>query len=116
MFKKIIENNINNYLKQYNETQQVAVKQLLNELLELIKENRRIKEELERNSLIQEIKRANKYRTALEETREYIQSLNKDICNNCGWHNTDGCSPNGYVCHDLIEIQNKINEVLKEGE
>ena len=54
-----------------------------------------------------------KYRSALEEIKEKIKSLNKDICNNCGWHNTDNCQPNGYVCHDLIEIKNKINEVLK---
>ena len=54
----------------------------------------------------------NNYRSALEEIREKIKSLNKDICNNCGWYNTDNCQPNGYVCHDLIEIQNKINEVL----
>lgn len=53
------------------------------------------------------------YKSALEEISEKIKSLNKDICNNCGWHNTDNCQPNGYVCHDLIEIKNKINEVLK---
>lgn len=53
------------------------------------------------------------YNSALEEIREKIKSLNKDICNNCGWYNTDNCQPNGYVCHDLIEIKNKINEVLK---
>lgn len=57
--------------------------------------------------------RINTYRSALEEIREKIKSLNKDICNNCGWYNTDNCQPNGYVCHDLIEIKNKINEVLK---
>lgn len=56
---------------------------------------------------------AENYRSALEDIREKIKSLNKDICNNCGWYNTDNCQPNGYVCHDLIEIQNKINEVLK---
>lgn len=53
-------------------------------------------------------------RSALEEIREKIKSLNKDICNNCGWNNTDNCQPNGYVCHDLIEIKNKINEVLND--
>jgi hypothetical protein len=53
------------------------------------------------------------YKSTLEEISEKIKSLNKDICNNCGWHNTDNCQPNGYVCHDLIEIKNKINEVLK---
>ena len=58
-------------------------------------------------------KRIEKYRKAFEEIKEYIQSLNKDICNNCGWHNTVGCRPNSYVCHDLIEIQNKISEVLE---
>ena len=57
-----------------------------------------------------------KYKSALEEIREKIKSLNKDICNNCGWHNTDNCQPNGYVCHDLIEIKNKINEVLNDSE
>lgn len=57
----------------------------------------------------------NAYRSALEEIKEKIKSLNKDICNNCGWHNTDNCQPNGYVCHDLIEIKNKIDEVLPEG-
>lgn len=55
----------------------------------------------------------NTYRSALEEIKEKIKSLNKDICNNCGWHNTDNCQPNGYVCHDLIEIKNKIDKVLK---
>lgn len=58
-------------------------------------------------------KRLNNYRSVLQEIREKIKSLNKDICNNCGWYNTDNCQPNGYVCHDLIEIKNKLNEVLK---
>lgn len=52
-------------------------------------------------------------KSALEEIRDMVKQANKDICDNCGWHNTDGCSPNGYLCHDLIEIKNKINEVLK---
>lgn len=59
-------------------------------------------------------KKINSYRSALEEIRGKIESLNKDICNNCGWYNTDNCQPNGYVCHDLIEIKNKINEVLND--
>ena len=62
------------------------------------------------------IKNYYKYKSALEEIREKIKSLNKDICNNCGWYNTDNCQPNGYVCHDLIEIKNKINEVLDNVE
>jgi len=56
-----------------------------------------------------------KYRSALEEIRKIVKQANKDICDNCGWHNTDGCSPNGYLCHDLIEIKNKINEVLNDN-
>lgn len=56
------------------------------------------------------------YHCALKEIREKIESLNKDICNNCGWYDTDNCQPNGYVCHDLIEIKNKINEVLDNVE
>ena len=100
----------------------------INRIAELTQENELLKEELKRlqaeneqlketnlqlQTIDMEIDRNNKYRKALEEIRKYIQSLNKDICNNCGWHNTDGCRPNSYVCHDLIEIQNKISEVLK---
>lgn len=89
---------------------------------ELKKENKKIKKWLERyknaNERLYDMQvddfnfTKTNYKQALEEIRDYIQSLNKDICNNCGWHNTDGCSPNGYLCHDLIEMQNKINEVL----
>lgn len=56
------------------------------------------------------------YHCALKEIRGKIESLNKDICNNCGWYNTDNCQPNGYVRHGLIEIKNKINEVLDNVE
>ena len=66
------------------------------------------------NNAITALEQENKQmKSALEEIREKIKSLNKDICNNCGWYNTDNCQPNGYVCHDLIEIKDKINEVLK---
>lgn len=104
-----------------------------NELVELEQENERLKKEVRLYDCISKWgekechcacrclgnefcndadKRINKYKSALEEIREKIKSLNKDICNNCGWYNTDNCQPNGYVCHDLIEIKNKINEVL----
>jgi hypothetical protein len=64
---------------------------------------------------IESLSRDDVYRSALEEIKEKIKSLNKDICDNCGWHNADNCQPNGYVCHDLIEIKNKINEVLNDS-
>lgn len=95
------------------EINNMRIEQLKKENERLKKENEQLKEtNLQLQTIDMEIDRNNKYRKALEEIREYIQSLNKDICNNCGWHNTDGCSPNSYVCHDLIEIQSKINEVL----
>ena len=124
-----VEKRINQYelekenaeLKDYSQRMENQRENYYKEYLRLKQENEKLKEEFEKTSdglLKIQYKLASNcdnYRSALEEIREKIKSLNKDICNNCGWYNTDNCQPNGYVCHDLIEIKNKINEVLNEG-
>lgn len=54
-----------------------------------------------------------KYKNLLNEVKEIAAKAQKDICNNCGWHNSDGCDPQDYTCGKFIEIQQKINEVIK---
>lgn len=54
-----------------------------------------------------------KYKTALNEVKEIAAKAQKDICNNCGWHNSDGCDPEDYTCGEFIKIQEKIKEVLE---
>ena len=103
-------------LEQENKDFEILAKSLYKRIEELEKENEALafRERLYKADY-KASEQENIYRSALEEIKEKIKSLNKDICNNCGWHNTDNCQPNGYVCHDLIEIKNKIDEVLPEG-
>ena len=48
----------------------------------------------------------------LEEIREIAKNSKKDICNNCGWRNTDSCDPTDYTCGEFLKIIEKINEVI----
>ncbi len=54
--------------------------------------------------------KSDRYRKALEEIEEIVKELKRDICNNCGWYNTDNCNPIGNVCGDLIKILDIINK------
>ena len=50
----------------------------------------------------------------LDKIKIIIEDLLNDLCNNCGWHNTDSCDPEDYVCGSLIKIKQIINEVENE--
>lgn len=54
--------------------------------------------------------KASRYRKALEEIEGVTKELKQNICDNCGWHNTDGCNPCGNVCGDLIQILDIISK------
>lgn len=56
----------------------------------------------------------NKLATCIEEIEKIVKNLKKDICNNCGWRNTDSCEPEEYTCGAYIEILEKIKEVRND--
>ena len=51
-----------------------------------------------------------KLKTTLTEIKEIAEKAKKDICNNCGWRNTDSCDPTDYTCGEFIKILQKISE------
>lgn len=56
-----------------------------------------------------------KYKKCLDEIKIINKDLLNDLCDNCGWYNTDGCDPDeDYVCESLIKIKQIINEVENE--
>ena len=57
-------------------------------------------------------KRTLKIIQALSEINENVKNVKKNICNNCGWRNTDSCDPEDYICGEFIKILKKIEEVL----
>ena len=52
-----------------------------------------------------------KLEQTLTEIKEIAEEAKKDICNNCGWRNTDSCDPEDYTCREFIKILQKISEV-----
>lgn len=48
----------------------------------------------------------------LERIKFKIKDLKNDLCDNCGWRNTDNCDPinSGYVCSDLLEMLDFIED------
>ena len=68
-----------------------------------------IKNKEERN--IELYKENNKLKQTLAEIKEIAKKLKKDICNNCGWRNTDSCDAEDYTCGEFIKILQKISEV-----
>ena len=48
----------------------------------------------------------------LEKIKFKIKDLKSDLCDNCGWRNTDNCDPinSGYVCSDLLEMLDFIED------
>lgn len=92
---------------------QLTLKEQINKLEQ---ENEELKKQLEfsrTHKVVLDAERI-KYKQALEEIREIAKSTKQDICNNCGWRNTDSCEPSEYICGELIKILTKINEVLNE--
>ena len=82
----------------------------------LQKENEELKNKIESyncNANCYKYKEANKYKQALEEIREIAKEFLKDLCDDCAWHNTDECNPEGYNCGEMNKIINKIGEVIK---
>lgn len=55
-----------------------------------------------------------KYRKALEDIEKLARDFKKDICNICGWRNTDGCSPSEAICEYAFDILNIINKAKGE--
>ncbi len=55
-----------------------------------------------------------KYKKCIDDIKIINKDLLKGICDNCDWHNTDGCDPEDFVCGELIKIKQKINEVENE--
>ena len=55
-----------------------------------------------------------KYKKCINNIRIINKDLFNDICDNCGWHNTDSCDPEDCVCESLIKIKQIINEVENE--
>lgn len=47
----------------------------------------------------------------LIEIKEIAEKAKKDICNNCGWRNTDNYDPEDYTCGEFIKILQKISKV-----
>lgn len=126
-------------LKKENEKQKEQIKQLEDFIksdgeidhinheytYKLKKENEGLKEEIlkwqtaySRQYQINENKGYNKkeeqYRQTLQEIKEIAEPVKKDICNNCGWQDSDGCEPEGCACNEFITILHKINEVINE--
>ena len=52
----------------------------------------------------------------LAEIKKIAEKAKKDICNNCGWRNTDSCDPEDYTCREFIKILQKISECEVENE
>ena len=52
----------------------------------------------------------------LAKIKEIAEKAKKDICNNCGWRNTDSCVPEDYTCGEFIKILQKISECEVENE
>ena len=50
----------------------------------------------------------------LIEIKKIAEKAKKDICNNCGWKNTDSCDPEDYTCGEFIKILQKISEAINE--
>lgn len=68
-----------------------------------------------RKNLALEIELTARYRKALEQIEEATKYLKKDLCGHCGWYGTDGCTPSGMVCEELIKILDIINKAKGEG-
>ena len=51
-----------------------------------------------------------RYRKALDEIEEVTKDLKQDLCGNCGWYGTDGCTPSGMVCEELVKILDIIDK------
>ena len=56
-----------------------------------------------------------KLKETLTEIKEIAEKTKKDICNNCGWRNTDSCDPEDYTCGEFIKILQKISECEVEN-
>lgn len=53
-----------------------------------------------------------KYKKCINDIKIINKDLFYDLCDNCGWYNTDDCDPyEDYVCESSIKIKQKINEV-----
>ena len=89
--------------------------ELQEQLDQLKAENDELKESVSELITMKEedIKRINnaiKLKQTLTEIKEIAEKAKKDICNNCGWRNTDSCDPEDYTCGEFIKILQKISE------
>ena len=67
------------------------------------------------NCIYKQLKRkelkCERLKQTLADIKEIAETAKKDICNNCGWRNTDSCDPEDYTCGEFIQILHKISEV-----
>ena len=116
-------------LEQYKKSKQASYEQLQKRCNELELENRKLEAELEEIKTLKDMyftfykaKHDDikgiffKYKQTLTEIKEIAEKAKKDICNNCGWRNTDSCNPEDYTCGEFIKILQKISEVIKDEE
>jgi len=106
------------------EEQLKAKEQECEELREWKKEHLKDVEFIERNPVIDILnsmadnilleQRNEKLSKTLTEIKEIAEKAKKDICNNCGWRNTDSCDAEDYTCGEFIKILQKISEVEDE--
>ena len=66
--------------------------------------------ELEKQKIVEIINNLDKHKQTLAEIKEIAEKAKKDICNNCGWRNTDSCNPEDYTCGEFIKILQKISK------
>ena len=90
-------------------------RQIKKQCHKLEEENKELKKrEITKNGFICDCEQNAKYKQALKEIREIAQISKKDICDNCGWQNSDCCEPQNYTCNEFIKILDKISEVLND--
>ena len=56
----------------------------------------------------------NNYKQFLQEIKEIAENAKRDICNNCGWRNTESCDPEDYTCGEFIKILQLITKAEEE--
>ena len=90
-----------------------ALNEYKKEIIKLKKENEKLTQELygQEKIINRLIKQVDNQKQTFTEIKEIAENSKKDICNNCGWRNTDSCDPTDYTCGEFIKIIEKINEV-----
>lgn len=91
----------------------MAYAQILNKEKELIKGFCKDNPNCNYKQLKRKEQECEKYKKCINNIKIINKDLLNDLCDNCGWHNTDGCDPEDFVCGKLIQIKQTISEVTK---